>query len=1315
MPGPSLCITSSLFSVLFFCVFLSVFLCFRKKEKKKVVGLVGLLYARPGVSQTVTHKTGIPISALDISPQRTHAVIGGKEILKTIRVSPDHSSEEFNLRNAVISYSSTHYGASTQSARHKDQLAVRDVKWSLGNYDRIIATAVANGRILVYDVHRTGLEYCRFQGHSRQVHRLAFNPHFPAWLLSGSQDSSIRMWDLRAAPSERGSTTCSSKKLYNGNSDAIRDIRWSPSDGVMFATATDSGAVQLWDCRKTSAPVMRITAHDRSCFSVDWHPDGKHIITGGTDRQVKVWDFSSTAERRQKPTFQFRTPQAVLHARWRPPSWTSESSMAVGDWQSTQVVTSYDKEDPRLHLWDLQRPHIPFREFDRYDSHAADLLWHSKDLLWTVGDSGAFTQTDVRYAPQVVNRRPTGSVAWSPSGDVLAFVQKRPRRSPLGLTTSEFLGYPEEEGFNQSPSDDILDEPSFTSALRHRHTKSVGARPSKSLGSTPPGAAADFMPVASLEKALSNNKAPGSRQLGAMGRVSGATMDPMLLQYLTREYTPLMTGSDDKHLRPNRLRSLLESFDHNADCAEAASLFKLAQTWRILKYAVLQELQFRAREQRRSPEKANSSVNKKMSKEGLLGEKTRALEEGSRHDKMKNRLFKGVIEAEGSRTSLSDNETPSNLPTPLARPLPDSPTGSVSSVTSNDDLADIQPLPPSVLSSNQDTVDSSWSDMDPRSYGQFRHRESNSSEMISATSVISDQAQVSVPESPIDQRSAPRAITGRAADRRNQHEREYSKQDSEDYDYEQKMENERIATRDFREYPKKAFSLESPSDPKQPGFRRQESSDSFPMFSASTESSHPVKSAGASFSPTSGVYDIDEVAEHEESTVGEATDENETESHSDLPLEINSVQGGKTVRGDLSFEESLPETDQIHVERPSSPPPLVTESTPLKIPTHKDDETDYDDMEDFGSPIPGVTENLSGLTLPIRPNVTGSNPWSVEVLMREAIRHYHSNSTYVDVQSAAHLLHKLHVLFQDCDQILPYEESELIFKTCNEHLLRQSMYVEAAELRLLCVPSYPAVYDYAQMDTFVNVFCFKCKRPYENPRQDNSRCHRCDTPQDPCTICMSIDPPPEWVAEQSLAPIDHDELSSPRSSAATTEPLESPLGLQKTDSSFTTPRPKGTALWTWCQGCGHGGHMACINTWLSDISMSEGSCATPGCMHDCGPGPRREQNRAALQEESKRRDFAGRRAGMNFVRRDPWAKSESKAVEKVRGMLGATVPGSGSGSTGDSNAVATTSSSGVASSGMVSPKKVRLVTPNEQGKRRPGYARASTGGQEPLI
>ncbi|PWY91101.1 WD repeat protein [Aspergillus heteromorphus CBS 117.55] len=1286
----------------------------------------------PGESQTVSHKTGIPIAALDISPQRTHAVIGGKEILKTIRVSPDHSSEEFNLRNAIISYSSTHHVGSGLSARHKDQLTVRDVKWSHGGYDQIIATAVANGRIVVYDLLRTGLECCRFQGHSRQVHRLAFNPHHASWLLSGSQDSSIRMWDLRTASAERGVLVCGSLDLFHGNSDAIRDIRWSPTEGVMFATATDSGAIQLWDCRKSNAPLMRITAHDRPCFSVDWHPDGKHLVSGGTDRQVKVWDFSSSAERRQKPAFQFRTPQAVLNVRWRPPSWAREPEGA-GDWQSSQVVTSYDKEDPRVHLWDLRRPHIPFREFDRYDAHATDLLWHSKDLLWTVGEAGAFTQTDIRYAPQVVNQRPTCSVAWSPSGEVLAFVQKRPRRSTLGLSATEFVGPQQEEhssgeALSQSPGEDILDEPSFAS-IRHRHSKSTSARQSKSLGSTPPGAQ-DLIPVLPLEKVLSKIKTPDALQFGAVGSIPGATMDRDTSQYLASQYSALLPDSNTIH--PDALSSLLESLDHNAQCSEDASLLKLAQTWRIIKFAVIQELEVRAREQRRSLEKGSRSMRKRPSKEGPIAEKQRTLEDG-RNDKLKTRLFKGVMENEASKHPLADSESASNMTTPLAQPLPDSPLASLDStnsqVTSLNDTTDIQPLPPSVLSSNHGTMTSndwsSMSDIDPQPIHQFQHRQSNASEPanIPPESLMSDPGLAPMAEElEDDQRSAPRAIAGRA----DWHLKPLpgtSKGTSEVDEFDQKMEDKRAAIRDYKIFPKKVLSLETPMEPiKPPGFHRHESSESFPMFSASTESSHPPKSMATSFSSAAILHQAREREgdSHDSPEAGTAA-----LSSSYVRTRGDSVIGSaivneKGIQDSETLSEEPPGAENVHLQRPSTPPRLFKESEPLDTPSQESEFQTPVHPSSTYTGIPGVTENLLDVGIPISSDVTTNKPWSIEWLFKEAIRHYHSG-TQVDIQSAAHLLQKLHMLFQDCDKILPTPESEYIFKAYNEQLMRQSMYLEAAELRLQCVPSYPAVYEYAQGDTYMNVFCFTCKRPYENPMTDNRRCHRCDTPQEPCAICMSLDPPPEWVAEQSnsspYATHEPDSevtshIQSSRSSLKTEPIPECELPQHHLDTITSDPsqppRPKGSTLWTWCQGCGHGGHLACISIWLNDISVSEGGCATPGCMHDCGPGPRREHNRSILLEESKRRDSAGRKAGVGFVKRDTWTKGESRAVEKVRGMLGV---GASAGSASTTTTTTTTNSAGLsgASSNTMSPKKVRLVTPSEQGQPRRG-PRSSIGG-----
>ncbi|EAW11478.1 WD repeat protein [Aspergillus clavatus NRRL 1] len=1260
----------------------------------------------PGESQTVTHKTGIPIAALDISPQRTHAVIGGKEILKTIRVSPDGLSEEANLRNAIISYSSTHHGGSALSARHKDQLTVRDVKWSHGKYDRIIATAVANGRIVVYDLNRTGLEYCRFQGHSRQVHRLAFNPHSPAWLLSGSQDSTIRLWDLRAASTERGVPMCGSKEQYLGNSDAIRDIQWSPNDNSMFATATDSGAIQLWDYRKASAPIMRITAHDRPCFSVDWHPDGKHVVSGGMDRQVKVWDFSSSAERRQKPTFHFRTPQAVLNVRWRPPSSDREPPFS-GHWQSCQVVTSYDKEDPRIHLWDLRRPHVPFREFDRHDSNATDLLWHSKDLLWTVGDSGAFTQTDIRYAPHVVNQRPTCAVAWSPNGEVLAFSQKRMRRSIMGLNANEFVGQPEEEpssgeAVSQSPTDEVLDEPSFVSIRHHRFSKSSSSRPSKSLSSTPPGAP-EFGPVLQLDETLSKSSPPGPRQLGVVGSVPGATSDPALFRHLARHYAPLLETP-----RTDLLRVLLEALAQNAESADEVSLLKLAQTWRIVKLAVIQELEVRAREQRQNSEKGSRNVKKRQSKEGRAAERPPGLDDG-RADRLKNRLFRGVIETDAPKNTLVEPESTSNIATPLARPLPDSPGDSLGSSHSqmtslNDD--DIEPLPPSVLSSNQGTLNSnvwsSMSDVEPNPITQFEHRQSDASEIVPA-SFDSLPRRESVPQnSESDQRSAPRSIN-RRADWRVRNHPDYIKGASEDDEFDQKMETKRAAIRDYKLFPKKVLSLDSHITSPKPAFQRHESSESFPMFSESTGSSHPSKLLATSFSSVARLHDRSKTDEYSAPV---------NESHQgDAEIAAESAPHQVEIDADDLFQEGISDVSHTHLERPSSPPLLVKESTPLEALIQ--DSARTTGSEPITRTIPGCTEDFSEISVPLSPHLSGHKPWSAEVLLKEAIRYYYSSS-HVDIQSAAHLLQKLRTLFQECEKILPREECELIFKTYHEHLIRQSMYIEAAELRLLCVPLYPAVYEYTQTDTFINVFCFTCKRPYENPKQDNRQCYQCNNPQEPCAICMSLDPPFEWTSGPSASFGDTNledseatsHLLSSSHSSLKTEQIPS-SELQYLDEvaldQYTSPQPKGSTLWTWCQGCGHGGHVACITTWLSDVSISEGGCATPGCMHDCGPGPRREHNRSVLQEESKKRDSTSRKPGAGFVKRDPWTKGESKAVEKVRGMLGVAASG------GSNAPTATMGAGGAPSSGMMSPKKVRLVTPSEQGKQRSGSTRASRG------
>lgn len=1227
---------------------------------------------------------------MDISPQKTHAVVAGREIFKTIRVLPGSIVEEFNLRHAIISGSSTRPAPATLSAKQKDQLAIKDVKWAHGDFDTIIATAAANGRIIIYDLHRPGLELARFNGHNRQVHRLAVNPHRPAWLLSGSQDGTVRMWDLRMASTDRGVANCTSNRSYSGNSDAIRDVRWSSGDGVIFAVAADSGAIQSWDCRYAKAPQLKIGAHDKSCYAVDWHPDGRHLVSAGADKQVKVWDFSASAERRQKPTLQFRAPQPVSNVRWRPPGWLSEAQ-GTGHWQTTQLVTSYEREDPRLHLWDLRRPHIPFREIDRYDTVTTDFLWRSKDVLWTVNESGLFTQSDIRSAVRVVDRRPPGAIAWSPTGQVLSIMQKRSRTQ--GISPSDLLHAKLDAERADDDSFDIPDDgsedPIPTASFRSRQQKASSTRSSKSLGNTPPGT--DDVPViTSLEKSLGARKSPaGPTQNGAVGHLEGFSMSADLFRYLAQRYATLSPDPDTKRRR-NPIRVLVEDLDHNAECAEEAGLYKLAQTWRIVRYAVVHELTTRA-ERARQQQKGQGSPSRKMkSPDGQLGSRTA---QDSRPEKTISNFSKGLMEADGRRRAhgAGDGDNASNLATPLAVPLPDTPVHQRSQGTQlsslTGEVADLQPLPPSVISSyysgrTGELAGSSLSTYDIESRRSLRQTSDSTDRLPDLSeSSLPDQLGDASGDPDANQRSAPRAIAKRA-EWRQYSTHGYERRISED-DYEQEVESKRAALRDYQIIPRKIINLEplasEANRQRTPNFFRYDSTESFPMFSASTDSSNRAKSIGTSFSPRTPLRIDYPGWEKEDGGMVVVPEEDDTS-----PLD-----SGPQPESKFTFSDDFVDVDTTHLDRPSTPPPLIVEQSGR-----------VGESEELVAGKPDgtqVQDDWDGLSLPLSPELSASKPWSAEAILKEAVRHYYGG-TAVDVQTAAHLLQKFHLLFDRCESILPSHQSGDIFRAYNEQLLRHSMYVEAAELRKFCVPAYPRVYEYAQADAFINVFCYTCNKPYENPVRDNRRCHRCRVAQQPCPICLNLDPPAEWLEVPTWEPpsdlLDDVDAASVRSlppSDATQVLSESAMEL---DSAYAPPRPMGLSLWSWCQGCGHGGHVVCMARWLRDIETSEGGCPTPGCMHDCGPGPRRKENRELMQQLQQQQSTSAaiRRSSANVAKRDSWVSGESRAVGKVREMLASDHhPQSG-----------TTTSAGQAAGNTISPKKVRLVTPREQGRTTKG-------------
>lgn len=496
-------------------------------------------------------------------------------------------------------------------------------------------------------------------------------------LLSGSQDATVRLWDLRDTRSE--AMMCRSRSRYMGQSDGIRDVRWSPKDGVEFAFGTDGGVVQGWDYRNLKSAKLRINAHDRACTAIDWHPDGIHLLSASQDKTVLVWDFS-TDIRRPKPQWTLKAPYPVFNARWRPPCWTTDTR-GQGAWQCTQIATSYERPYPTVHIWDFRRIYMPFREFQTAETAPSDILWHSQDLLWSVSREGRFQQTDIHFAPKVIDRRPLTALAISPLGEMAVFAQKRGRRRGSDIEyvdeseeTAHDRGHraaSEKTQLSRSSFDDSVDENFLSSSYgQQHHERRQSNRTTKSLSSTPPSV--NESGVVKLDETLKEGRGIFTPNQVAYRVTLDGTLDSLAFSYLAQKYKhpnawcPIDSAS---------IANITTVFEQNASYAQRCGLYRLAQSWRLFGAAtrveMLQTMSDRNLARMLLGQKVANAVKSlpdQCIKEGHLPEQR--VKDGSR--------YTGVTTisdlTEGQKKDVRLIESDSNAPTPLARPRNQSPS-----------------------------------------------------------------------------------------------------------------------------------------------------------------------------------------------------------------------------------------------------------------------------------------------------------------------------------------------------------------------------------------------------------------------------------------------------------------------------------------------------------------------------------------------------------------------------------------------------------------------------------------------------------------
>ncbi|KAL3269120.1 hypothetical protein HHI36_008201 [Cryptolaemus montrouzieri] len=276
-----------------------------------------------------------PVNALALNKDYTQVAVGGRNVFKIYLIEDDQFKEVYNLR------ASKHLGTS---------FSCNDVAWSSTD-DNYLATAATNGHVCVWNLGKMGkaMQEQDYQEHKRTVNKVNFHTSEPNRLISGSQDGTMRYFDIRIP---------SAVAIFYSNTESVRDVQFSPHNPYNFASVSENGSVQLWDVRKTDRHQQQYTAHSGPIFACDWHPDVSWLATASRDKTIKVWDLTN------KPTLEYtiHTIASIGHVKWRPQRKYHISSCAL-------VI------DSTINVWDVRRPYIPYAAFNEHKDIASGIAW----------------------------------------------------------------------------------------------------------------------------------------------------------------------------------------------------------------------------------------------------------------------------------------------------------------------------------------------------------------------------------------------------------------------------------------------------------------------------------------------------------------------------------------------------------------------------------------------------------------------------------------------------------------------------------------------------------------------------------------------------------------------------------------------------------------------------------------------------------------------------------------------------------------------------------------------------------------------------
>ena len=217
--------------------------------------------------------------------------------------------------------------------------------------------------------------------HSTEGYALDWSPLAPAGkLLSGDNKGNIFLTIC-----SKNGTWHADSRPFTGHQKSIEDIKWSPSEKTVFASASADGTVKIWDTRsKSRRPMLSIPVSETDVNVISWSHINTYLLATGDEEGIwTILDLSKWQKHAEdlsskppEPTASFNFhKQQITSIEWHP---TDDTIVAVAAGDNTLTLWDISVEaDNEESKYSAGVEDIPSQLlFVHYIKEVKELHWH---------------------------------------------------------------------------------------------------------------------------------------------------------------------------------------------------------------------------------------------------------------------------------------------------------------------------------------------------------------------------------------------------------------------------------------------------------------------------------------------------------------------------------------------------------------------------------------------------------------------------------------------------------------------------------------------------------------------------------------------------------------------------------------------------------------------------------------------------------------------------------------------------------------------------------------------------------------------------